>query len=76
MCVTHIMAMTQVLDIKALRKSRGWTQEQMAQHFGVDKATVWRWEKGGVPDRGVTRVAIETEFGIRAGDDEASGAAA
>lgn len=50
------------LDIKALRAARGWTQHDMAAHFGVDKATVWRWENIGIPSRGASRKALETEF--------------
>ena len=58
--------MTQDIDIKALRAARKWTQDEMAAHFGVDKATVWRWENQGVPDRGTTRRAIEREIAITA----------
>lgn len=54
--------MSDDLDIKALRTARGWTQDQMADHFGVDKATVWRWENEGVPTRGASRKALEREF--------------
>lgn len=32
--------------IKELRRERGWTQEQMAQAFGVSRRTVSRWETG------------------------------
>lgn len=54
--------MTEQIDIKKMRKARRWTQAGMAEHFGVDKATVWRWENEGIPDRGVTRKAIEREW--------------
>lgn len=58
----HNGGMTHDVDIKKLRKIRNWTQEEMGNHFGVDKSTVWRWENEGVPDRGVTRKAIEREW--------------
>ena len=51
------------IDIKKLREARGWTQGDMADHFGVNKSTVWRWEHEGIPVRGVTRKAIEREWG-------------
>lgn len=54
--------MEQEIDIKALRNRRNWTQADMAAHFGVDKATVWRWENIGIPNRGVTRKALEAEW--------------
>lgn len=50
------------IDIKKLRKFRSWTQKAMGDHFGVDLSTVWRWENEGIPDRGVTRKAIEREW--------------
>lgn len=50
------------IDFKELRKDRGWTQQAAADFFGVDKATVWRWENKGIPSRGVVRGAIEREF--------------
>lgn len=50
------------IDITALRKVKGWTQDDMATHFGVNKSTVWRWENEGIPARGVTRKAIEREW--------------
>ncbi len=54
--------MQNTIDLKQLRKIRNWTQEEMGAHFGVDKSTVWRWENEGIPDRGVTRKAIEREW--------------
>jgi transcriptional regulator with XRE-family HTH domain len=54
--------MTTKIDIKALRVARQWTQDEMAAHFGVDKATVWRWENVGIPQRGASRKALEREF--------------
>ena len=33
-------------NIKALRKSRGWTQERMAKKLNVHPSAVKKWEKG------------------------------
>ncbi|MBA9083553.1 MULTISPECIES: helix-turn-helix domain-containing protein [Bartonella] len=37
---------------KQLRKKLNLTLEEMAAHLGVNKSTVWRWEKYGIPSRG------------------------
>jgi len=38
--------------VKALRKNRGWTQEDLAREIGVSLSTVQRWEsKGANPTR-------------------------
>jgi len=46
-------------DIKAIRTQLGESQAAFAQRFGVDQATVHRWEKKGLPKRGTARVAVE-----------------
>lgn len=49
--------------IKRLRESRGWTQEQMAQRFGVSRAAVSKWERDETNDiRLKTFLAICEEF--------------
>ncbi len=63
------------IDLKALRAARQWTQDDMAAHFGVDKATVWRWENIGIPKRGTSRKAIEREFFALQGAEQVPGAA-
>lgn len=48
--------------IRELRKSTGWTQEELAQQIGVTLSTVQRWEsKGGKPSR-LARKALEKIF--------------
>lgn len=34
------------IEILTLRKSLNWTQEDLAQHLGVEQATISRWENG------------------------------
>ena len=37
--------------IRELRKEKGFTQEQLAEHFNVARRTVSRWETGSnMPD--------------------------
>jgi len=63
MCVMHTGHMSkQLIDIKTLRERRNWTQGDMAKFFGVDKATVWRWENVKIPERGAARNALEREW--------------
>lgn len=47
-------------DIKAARTKLGETQTAFAERFGVDQATVHRWETKGLPERGTARVAVES----------------
>ncbi|CAN0469942.1 unnamed protein product, partial [Phaeothamnion confervicola] len=35
-----------------LRKTRGWTQEQLAELAGVPRSTIAKWETGGMPGSG------------------------
>jgi transcriptional regulator with XRE-family HTH domain len=38
--------------VRALRKKRGWAQEDLAREMGVSLSTIQRWEKrGGHPTR-------------------------
>ncbi len=34
------------IELKNLRKSLGLTQVELAELLGVEKTSVWRWEKG------------------------------
>lgn len=33
-------------DVKAIRESLGWTQEELASHLGVTRTLVTHWESG------------------------------
>jgi DNA-binding transcriptional regulator YiaG len=45
--------------IKETRARLGESQEIFAVRFNVDQSTIHRWEKGGVPDRGTTPIAVD-----------------
>ena len=50
--------------LKELRKEKGFTQEQAAEHFGVTGRTVSRWETGSnMPDLGML-VDIATFYDV------------
>ena len=52
-------------NIKVLRLSRGWTQEQLAQKLGVSNRSVSRWENGNtMPDLSILPLLGE-ELGVR-----------
>ena len=38
------------LNIAALRKKKGVTQEELAKYVGISAQAVSKWENGGVPD--------------------------
>lgn len=44
------------MDARALRKARGWSQNQMAEYLGCDQATVSRIENGQEPSGPVARL--------------------
>lgn len=46
-------------QIRAARDALGETQTVFAARFGVDQATVHRWETRGLPENGTARVAVE-----------------
>lgn len=56
----HNRKMLTGMQIKAVRTQLGETQAVFAARFGVDQATVHRWETDGLPTRGTARVAVET----------------
>jgi transcriptional regulator with XRE-family HTH domain len=45
----HTDAMNDVIDVKSLRESLGWTQERLAEELGLDRSTVSRLEAGQEP---------------------------
>ncbi|WP_208435740.1 helix-turn-helix domain-containing protein [Bartonella phoceensis] len=45
--------------VKQLRKNLNLTLKEMAVLLGVNKSTVWRWEKYGVPSRGAVAYLLE-----------------
>lgn len=61
--------------IAALRKARGFTQEQLGKMCGVSSQAVGKWEKGGAPDVELLPVlaqqlgvSIDALFGLEAGE--------
>jgi DNA-binding transcriptional regulator YiaG len=46
-------------QIKAARKDLNESQAAFGSRFGVDQATIHRWESKGLPKRGTARVAVE-----------------
>ena len=46
------------IELITLRKSLNWTQEDLAQHLGVEQATISRWENGA-PIKGPALRLIE-----------------
>lgn len=51
--------MHEAIDLPAIRKALGLTQEALAEQAGVNLSTVWRWENEGIPKRGPARAFIE-----------------
>lgn len=56
------------IDVKALRRSLGLSQEKFAHMLGVTQSAVSLWEKKGLPNRGTTRKLIHSLslFGVAA----------
>lgn len=51
--------MEETIDLKAIRERLGESQSKFGERFGVDQATIHRWEKYGLPKRGYARKAVE-----------------
>jgi DNA-binding transcriptional regulator YiaG len=47
------------IDVKAIRTALGETQEAFGRRFGVDQATIHRWESLGIPEHGAARAVME-----------------
>ncbi|EJF88321.1 hypothetical protein ME1_00779 [Bartonella vinsonii subsp. arupensis OK-94-513] len=48
------------IEAKQLRKHLNLTLDEMAALLGVNRSTVWRWEKYGVPSRGTVAYLLES----------------
>jgi len=55
----HNGHMRQEIDIASFRTDLGWSQAKMAEKFGVDQATVSRWETKGGPKSGSARKLLD-----------------
>ena len=54
--------------LKTLRKEKGITQEQAAEHFGVAGRTISRWETGSnMPDLSLL-IEIATFYDVEVGE--------
>src|SRR5262249_621216 len=47
-----------ILDVRAIRQKIGLSQEEFAQHFGVNKRTVQDWEQGRRHPSGPARTLL------------------
>ena len=52
--------MNMARDIQAIREELRESQRQFGKRFGVDQATIHRWETKGPPERGAARHAVMT----------------
>ena len=50
--------------LQSLRKSRGWTQEQLAERAGVSRQTLSKWELGTAKPDADNIVAVSKIFGV------------
>jgi len=58
----HMMKWNEQLRFE--RKSRGWTQNRLAETIGANPHTINRWEKGTAFPHGLYREKLTTLFGI------------
>lgn len=59
------------VQIKALRETRGWTQEDLANKMGVSQQSVQKWESGRAVPRESRQQALLTALGADAARDKA-----
>jgi len=57
-CVVHHVHVPKKIDVKAIRKSRGLSQEQFAQRYGFSKRTLEHWEQGHRSPTGASRAFL------------------
>ena len=58
--------MTMGEKILALRKARGWSQEELAERIGVTRQAVSRWESGAAKPDADKTIAVCDLFGVSA----------
>ena len=58
--------MTMGEKILALRKARGWSQEELAERIGVTRQAVSRWESGAAKPDADKIIAVCDLFGVSA----------
>jgi len=58
--------MTMGEKILALRKARGWSQEELAEQVGVTRQAVSRWESGAAKPDADKTIAVCDLFGVSA----------
>jgi len=63
----HNPGMISGADIKATRQALAESQTQFAERFGVDQATIHRWEARGLTGRGPSKLIEEAIRGLRNG---------
>ena len=51
--------------LKQVREAQGLSQVSFAERLGIDKSTVWRWEKGTSTPSPLELAYIAKEFGLR-----------
>lgn len=47
-----------MINVKKIRKSKGWSQSELANKLGVSRTTVTMWESGGKAPRSGTVVRL------------------
>lgn len=52
------MPMVEPLNLAAARRRLKLTQGELAQRWGVDVATIWRWENRDLPKRGAGQALV------------------
>jgi len=58
------------LSIRALRRRRGWTQEDLGERAGLSRSAIWRIERGhgdALSVRVLTKVARRSRGDLRTG---------
>lgn len=64
LCDVHSASMPVTGEaLKEVRTRLGESQTTFAERFGVDQATVSRWETEGPPDRGLAAKLLERVLG-------------